>query len=90
MRLLLDECVPRPLGRAIEGHEVEHVTDRGWQGKEIGELLALMRAEGFSGLVMVDQNLEFRQNVQATGLSVVVLVAATNRLKDLSILLPAL
>ena len=90
MRLLLDECVPRPLKREVVGHDVEHVADRGWTGKENGELLALMVAEGFAGFVTVDQNLEFQQNVQASGLAVVVLVARTNRLKELRPLIPAL
>lgn len=58
MHLLLDECVPRPLKRDIVGHVVEHVTDRGWAGKENGELLALMVREGFAGFVTVDQNLD--------------------------------
>jgi hypothetical protein len=90
MHLLLDECVPRPLKRDIVGHVVEHVTDRGWAGKENGELLALMVREGFAGLVTVDQNLEFQQNVQASGIAVIVLVAQANRLKELRPLVPAL
>ena len=90
MHLLLDECVPRPLKRDIVGHVVEHVTDRGWAGKENGELLALMMQEKFTGFVTVDQNLEFQQNVRASGIAVVVLVAQANRLKELRPLVPAL
>lgn len=90
MRLLLDECVPRPLKRDIVGHAVEHVTDRGWAGKENGELLVLMVREGFAGFVTVDQNLEFQQNVRASGIAVLVLVARANRLKELRPLVPAL
>ena len=90
MRLLLDECVPRPLKRELPGHEVEHVLDMGWSGKRNGELLDLMVANGFAAFVTVDQNLEFQQNVRATGLAVAVLVARTNRLKQLIPLAPAL
>lgn len=90
MRLLLDECVPRPLKRELPGHEVEHVVDMGWSSKRNGELLDLMVATGFAGFVTVDQHLEFQQNVRATGLAVVVLVARTNRLKELLPLAPAL
>ena len=90
MRLLLDECVPRPLKRELPGHEVEHVVDKGWSSKRNGELLDLMVANGFAGFVTVDQHLEFQQNVRATGLAVVVLVARTNRLKELLPLAPAL
>jgi hypothetical protein len=52
MRLLLDECVPRPLKRGIAGHDVKHVTEMGWSGKENGELLALMVAEPGKGVCL--------------------------------------
>ncbi|MEK6768889.1 MAG: DUF5615 family PIN-like protein, partial [Gemmatimonadota bacterium] len=42
MRLLLDECVPRPLKHDLAGHEVAHVRDLGWSGKRNGEILRLM------------------------------------------------
>jgi hypothetical protein len=90
MRLLLDECVPRPLKRELPGHDVHHVVDLGWSSKRNGELLALMVANGFAGFVTVDQNVEFQQNVRASGVAVVVLVARTNRLKELLPLAPAL
>ena len=89
MRLLLDECVPRPLKRELPGHDAEHVVDMGWSSKRNGELLTLMVAAGFAGFVTVDQNLEFQQNVKASGLAVFVLVAPTNRLKELRPLVPA-
>lgn len=34
MRVLLDECLPRPLKRGISGHEVSTVQEHGWSGKE--------------------------------------------------------
>lgn len=89
MRLLLDECVPRPLRRELPGHEVRTVGELGWAGKRNSELLALMVAERFEGFLTVDQNLEFQQNVSASGLAVVVIVARTNRLKELRPLVPA-
>ena len=45
MRLLLDECVPRPLLRDLTGHDAHHVVDLGWSSKRNGELLKLMVAE---------------------------------------------
>ena len=42
MRLLLDECVPRPLLRDLIGHDARHVVDMGWSSKRNGELLTLM------------------------------------------------
>ncbi len=89
MRILLDECVPRRLRRELPGHDVRTVPEMGWSGKKNGELLKLMAAQGFDVFVTVDQNLRFQQNLQAAGVAVVVLVAASNRLAALLPLMPA-
>jgi hypothetical protein len=57
MRLLLDECVPRPLKRDLVGHQIHTVVELGWSSKRNGELLDLLRAEGFDAFLTVDQNL---------------------------------
>jgi len=88
MRLLLDECVPRPLKRDLLGHDVWHVVDMGWSSKRNGELLPLMVAGHFVAFLTVDQNLEFQQNLQVSGVGVVVAVARTNRVKELRPLVP--
>lgn len=62
MRVLLDECVPRPLKRFLHRHTVS----------------------------TVDQNLPYQQNLQAAGVSIIVLKAAGTRLQDLEPLMPAL
>jgi len=82
VRLLLDECVPRPLKRELAGHDVSTVLERGWSSKRNAELLRLMLAEGFEGFLTVDQNVPFQQNVAASGIAVLVVVARTNRLKE--------
>jgi hypothetical protein len=64
MRLLLDECVPRPLLRDLTGHDAHHVVDLGWSSKRNGELLKLMVAEHFEALLTVDRNLPFQQNLR--------------------------
>jgi hypothetical protein len=89
MRILLDECVPRPLRRHFGGHDARTIRELGWAGKKNGELLALMAADGFEVLLTVDQNLRHQQNLAAAGVAVVVLVAATNRLADLLPLVPS-
>ena len=81
MRLLLDECVPRKLKDALPGHEVSTAREMGWSGLQNGELLALMRQHGFEGFITVDQNVEFQQNVKASGIAVIVLAARTNRIE---------
>lgn len=88
MRLLLDECVPRPLLRDLTTHDAHHVVDMGWSSKRNGELLNLMLTDHFEILLTVDQNLPFQQNLRASGIGVVVVFALTNRVKELRPLIP--
>ena len=90
MRVLLDECVPRKLKRDLIGHDVQAVVDIGWSSKRNGEPLQLMLAQKFDVLLTVDRNLEFQQNVRASGLGVVVVIVRRNRLKELRPLAPAM
>ena len=83
MRILLDECAPRPLKRELADYEIRTVVEMGWSGKKNGELLLLMSQEGFTILLTTDQNLRYQQNLQQAGVAVVVLVASSNRLPDL-------
>ncbi|MBN3895752.1 MAG: DUF5615 family PIN-like protein [Nostoc sp. NOS(2021)] len=89
MRILLDECVPQPLRRELTDYEVRTVVEMGWSGKKNGELLQLMIRESFTILLTTDQNLRYQQNLQQTGVAVVVLVASSNRLPDLLPLIPS-
>jgi hypothetical protein len=88
MRILLDECVPRPLRRELSGHEVRTVVEMGWAGKQNGELLRLLTAEHFAVFLTTDQKLRYQQNLRWLQVAVVVLVAPTNRLDDLVPLRP--
>ncbi|MEG4576513.1 hypothetical protein QUA56_28130 [Microcoleus sp. N3A4] len=88
MRILLDECAPRPLKRELADYEIRTVVEMGWSGKKNGELLQLMSQEGFTILLTTDQNLRYQQNLQQAGVAVIVLVASSNRLPDLLPLIP--
>lgn len=88
MRILLDECAPRPLKRELADYEIRTVVEMGWAGKKNGELLRLMSQEGFTILLTTDQNLRYQQNLQQAGVAVVVLVAPSNKLSDLLPLKP--
>ncbi len=83
MRILLDECAPRPLKRELADYEIRTVVEMEWAGKKNGKLLRLMSQEGFTILLTTDQNLRYQQNLQQAGVAVVVLVAPTNKLSDL-------
>ncbi len=39
MRILLDECVPKPLKRELADYEIHTVVEMGWSGKKNGALL---------------------------------------------------
>lgn len=81
MRILLDECVPKPLKRELADYEIRTVVEMGWSGKKNGELLQIMNQAG--------RNLRYQQNLQQAGVAVVVMVAPSNRLLDLMPLIPS-
>ncbi len=87
---MLDECAPRRLlRRHLRDLDISRVLDEGWGGQRNGALLRLMLDTGFSILVTVDRNFEYRQNVAAAGVAVIVLHARSNRTEELAPLVPA-
>ncbi len=88
MRILLDECVPRPLKRHLTQYEVKTVTEMGWAGTKNGQLLKKMQEAQFTILLTTDQNLRYQQNLEQAGVAIVVMVANSNRLPDLIPLIP--
>ena len=89
MRVLLDECLPRPLRTRLAGHEVVTVPDAGWAGKTNGELLALAAAD-FEVFITVDKSLPSQQRLERLELGVILLSSPSNRLRDLEPLVPSL
>jgi hypothetical protein len=88
MRVLLDECVPRALGKELVGHDVRTVAEAGWAGVTNGELL--QRAAGlFDVLLTVDRSLEYQQNFAGVRLAVIVVHAPSNDVGVLRPLMPA-
>ncbi|HEX8161682.1 MAG TPA: DUF5615 family PIN-like protein [Pyrinomonadaceae bacterium] len=82
MRLLLDECTPRRLKRDFTGHAVSTVEEAGLKGLKNGQLLRAA-AGNFDALVTVDQNLPHQQNLSFLNLSILLLIARSNRYQDL-------
>jgi hypothetical protein len=89
MRLLLDECVPARLKRALPTHHVSTVPQEGWSGIKNGRLLALA-ATAFDAFITVDKNLPYQQNTSTLPVSVFVLDAISNELPYLLPLVPNL
>lgn len=87
MRVLLDECVPKRLGRHLSPHDCRIPAQLGWDGIKNGRLLALAEKE-FDVLVTMDRNLSFQQSLPKFQIALVVLRARSNRLGNLLPLVP--
>ena len=90
MRVLIDECLPAGLKESIAalGHECETVRQAGYGAKKNGELLSLMEGR-WDVLLTNDRNIRYQQNMSGRGVSIVILCAKSNRIKDLLPLMPA-
>ncbi len=90
MKILIDECVPAGLKENIAalGHECQTVRQAGFGSKKNGELLTL--AEGqWDLLLTTDRNIKYQQNMTGRNVSILILHAKSNRMKDLVPLMPA-
>ena len=89
MRILVDECVDQRLRLLFTGHDCETAAYAGLAGLKNGALLAAAEASGFNVLVTTDQEIPYQQNFAARRIAVLILCAPTNRLADLTGLIPA-
>ena len=89
MRILLDECLPRPLKRWLPSdHLVTTVPECGWAGIKNGRLLALAQLE-FDVFLTIDRNLASQQDLPSFDIAVISLRALSNDMDDLRPLVPA-
>jgi hypothetical protein len=75
MKILLDECVPRPMHQFLTGHQCFTAPDRGWGGITNGDLLRLAEGE-FDLFITCDQNIRYQQNL--AGRTISILELSTN------------
>ena len=87
MRVLLDENLPHDLAALLIGHQVETVAGRGWSGVHNGELLALAGAT-FEAFLTMDRRLPEQQDIARLPFGVLLIQAASNRLRDLQPVVP--
>ena len=87
MRVLLDECLPKRLKLAFRSHTFSTVPEMGWAGKTNGELLKLAKGK-FGAFVTVDQNLQYQQNLENSGMAVVLIAVRNNRYETFKPLIP--
>jgi predicted nuclease of predicted toxin-antitoxin system len=90
MRLLIDECVDQRLRVLFPDHDCQTAGFAGFAGLKNGRLLDAAEAAGFEVLITVDQNIPDQQNLAGRTISILILCASTNRLRDLEpLVLPA-
>lgn len=81
-RILLDECIPRPLAGHLPGHHVRTAPQMGWASIVNGALIKLAESE-FDVFLTVDKGILYQQNLSSTALGFIVLRVKSNRLEDL-------
>jgi predicted nuclease of predicted toxin-antitoxin system len=89
MRLLIDECIDERLRLLLPGHDCQTARFAKLAGLKNGDLLDAAETAGFDVLITVDQHIPDQQNLGGRKLSIVILCASTNRLRDLEKLVPA-
>jgi predicted nuclease of predicted toxin-antitoxin system len=89
MKILIDECLPAASKGTLTllGHECETVRRAGYGSKKNGELLTI--AAGQSDVLLTsDRNIKYQQNMTCRNVSILILCAESNRMKDLLPLMP--
>ena len=62
MKVILDECCPRPIRQFLREFEVASVEQAGFKGLSNGDLL-LAAENKFEVLITADKNLRYQQNL---------------------------
>jgi hypothetical protein len=81
-RVLLDENLPRKLGRALTECFVRTVQEEGWTSLQNGELLTRAQ-DAFDVLLTADRRLPSQQNIRRFGIGVVVIQTVDLRLRTI-------
>ena len=77
MRILLDNCTPRPLRRYLAGHQVDTAREHGWEQLRNGALLQMAESEGYEVLITTDQSMPLQQNM--TGRRIAIVAVGENK-----------
>ena len=87
-RILLDECVDERLRFLFETHDCRSARHAGLAGLTNGQMLIAAEAAGFEAIVTMDRKMRYQQNLTVRNIAILVLAASTNRLADLTALVP--
>jgi predicted nuclease of predicted toxin-antitoxin system len=85
LRILLDENMPRKLITLLGADDIEAQTigQRGWKGKQDGELLRAAQDE-FDVFITIDQGIPHQQNISRLRIGIILLEARSNRYADVA------
>lgn len=83
MKTLLDECLPKNLRKHLAPRRCGIVAEAGFSGKSNGELLTLAESSGWQVLLTIDRGIPYQQNLTGQAISVVLILARSNRIADL-------
>jgi hypothetical protein len=86
VEIILDECVPRRVAKDLP-HHVSTVRQLKLTGLDNGDLLKAIE-EQFDVFLTVDQNIRYQQNLTASKIAIIVIVAPSNRYEDILPLMP--
>ena len=89
MRILLDESVPSRLGSLLTGYSTTTVQRKGWTSIKNGKLLARAAGE-FDVPLTADKGMEYQQNLATLPISILIVLARSNRIEDLAAVVPVI
>ena len=89
LRLLTEECIDERVRLLFPGHDCQTARFAEFTGLTNGQLLDAAEAAEFEVLVTVGQGIPEQQNMAGRRISVLILRAPTNRLRDLEAIVPA-
>lgn len=87
MKVIVDECLPNRLCKALRGHDAVLVQKAGYGGLKDRALLDQIEGE-FDAFITIDGNLTYQQNLARRRVRIVVLRALTNSFNDVQPLVP--
>ena len=90
MKILLDECVPRPFKSHFSRgeHQCSTVQEAGFAGLLNGELLR-MAERNFDVFVTLDKGIQYQQNLSGFQIAVLIIRAKSSRIEDILPHIPA-
>jgi predicted nuclease of predicted toxin-antitoxin system len=89
VKILLDECLPVDLRHRFSVHEVHTAEWARLKGAKNGELLDAAKIAGYDVLITIDQGFAHQQNLGGRKIGPLILVAPSNQIEDLALLVPA-